>query len=332
MNRVTDEYRTVAGGAGWIDRRARGRLSFEGRDAASFLHALVTNDVKALGTGCGAYATYLTPQGRMIADLTIHNRGKDLLVDVAPGRATTLAERFDQLIFGEDVRVSDVSHSLTHLTVAGGQATAVLNHAFSVVPIAPDVLSTLPILGHTTAGDAMIVRTDEVGLPSFDVFLPSSAFELASVRLDELGAVKMSAELFESLRIAEGRPLFGVDMNEETIPLEAGLLERAINTTKGCYVGQEIIIRILHRGGGRVAKRLARLTFDPLVSYPPPEGALIFDGDREVGRVTSAAISPSNGHPIALGYVHRDVAEEGKTLRVRMGERDHSVTISGFAR
>jgi folate-binding protein YgfZ len=332
MSHVTDEYRTVAGGAGWIDRRARGRLSFQGRDAVSFLHALVTNDVKALGTGCGAYATYLTPQGRMIADLTIHYRVKDLLVDVGPGRAAKLAERFDQLMFGEDVRVSDVSDIIAHLTVVGAKATAVLNHAFSVVPIAPDVLSTLPMLGHVEAGDATIVRTDEVGLPSFDVFLPSTAFELASVRLDELGAVKMTGELFESLRIEEGRPSFGVDMNEETIPLEAGLLERGINTTKGCYVGQEIIIRILHRGGGRVAKRLVRLTFDPLVGDPPAAGTLIFDGDREVGRVTSAAISPSTGQAIALGYVHRDVAEAGKTLSVRTGERDHTVTISGFAR
>ena len=124
----------------------------------------------------------------------------------------------------------------------------------------------------------------------------------------------MSDALVEGLRIEAGRPSFGIDMDEETIPLEAGLLERAISTTKGCYVGQEIIIRILHRGGGRVAKRLARLAFDPEVADPPARGTAIFDGEREVGRITSAAMSPTTGHVIALGYVHRDVAEEGKAL------------------
>jgi tRNA-modifying protein YgfZ len=331
MSQVTDEYRTVASGAGRIDRRTHGCLIFEGRDAASFLHALVTNDVKALGMGSGAYAAYLTPQGRMIADMTIHHRRRGLFMDVGSGRAADLAARFDQLIFSEDVRVSDVSATVSHLTVLGEKATAVLNHAFSVVPIAPEVLSVLPILGHVEAGDAMIVRTDEVGLPSFDVFLPASALDLAVLRLDELGAVKMSDALFEALRIEAGRPVFGADMNEDTIPLEAGLLERAINTSKGCYVGQEIIIRILHRGGGRVAKRLARLTFDPVVTDSPPAGAAIVDGDREVGRITSAAMSPSTGHAIALGYVHRDAAEEGKVLDVRTGTWNHTATISGFA-
>jgi len=331
MSPVTDEYHTVAAGAGWFDRRARGRVKLEGRDAAPFLHALVTNDVKALGPGYGVYAAYLTPQGRMIEDMTIHNRGTDLLVDVGPGRAAPLALRFDQLIFSEDVRVADVSDAIAQLTVVGASANAVLNHAFSVEPILPDVLSSLPILGHVHAGDAMIVRTDEAGLPSFDVFLPANAFDRAAARLDELGAVAMSDELFDALRIEAGRPVFGVDMDEETIPLEAGLLERAIHTTKGCYVGQEIIIRILHRGGGRVAKRLATLAFDPHVSQPPAAGTLIFDGDREIGRVTSAAISPSTGRVIALGYVHRDVAEEGRALTVRAEGGDEAVTISGFA-
>jgi folate-binding protein YgfZ len=331
MSHVTDEYCTVADGAGWIDRRSRGRLIVEGRDAASFLHALVTNDVKALAAGSGVYAAYLTPQGRMISDLTIHHRGKDLLIDVGPGRAAPLAERLDQLIFGEDVRVADVSAAMAHVTVVGARATAVLNHAFSVDPIAPDVLSALPILGHVEAGDAMIVRTDDAGLPSYDVFLPATGFDLALVRLDELGAVKMTGALFEALRIEAGRPAFGVDMDGETIPLEAGLLGRGISTSKGCYVGQEIIIRILHRGGGRVAKRLARLTFDPLAGDPPAAGTPILDGDRDVGRITSSATSPSTGHVIALGYVHRDVAEEGRTLNVRAGERTLAATIAGFA-
>ena len=94
-------------------------------------------------------------------------------------------------------------------------------------------------------------------------------------------------------------------MNEDTIPLEAGLLERAISTTKGCYVGQEIIIRVLHRGGGRVARRLVRVELDPSVTAPPSPGSPLIEGGNEAGVVTSAAISPSTGRVVALGYIKR---------------------------
>src|SRR4051812_45751424 len=186
MSRITDEYRTVAGRVGWLERRSRGRLSFTGRDAASFLHALVTNEMNALGSGCGAYAAYLTPQGRMITDLTIHRREHDLLVDTGTSDAAELAARFDQLLFSEDVQVADVTATTAHLTVIGAPAAAVLGRAFIVVPVSPDVLSTLPMLSHALAGDAIVVRTDEVALPSFDVFLPASALPTAVVRLGEL--------------------------------------------------------------------------------------------------------------------------------------------------
>ena len=106
-------------------------------------------------------------------------------------------------------------------------------------------------------------------------------------------------------------------MTDETIPLEAGLLDRAISTTKGCYVGQEVIIRVLHRGGGRVAKRLVKLEFDPALAAAPPSGStLLFEG-RETGRVTSAAYSPARQRVIALGFVHRDAAVVGQRVTVR---------------
>ena len=159
---------------------------------------------------------------------------------------------------------------------------------------------------------ALIARTDDVSLPAFDVFVKAEAHDAAIQRLEEMGAVQGSMELLEALRIEAGRPAFGRDMTEDTIPLEAGLLDRAISTTKGCYVGQEVIIRILHRGGGRVAKRLVKLRFDPAVETPPPAGAMLFCEGREVGRVTSAAVSPQEKFVIALGYVHRDHAEPGQ--------------------
>jgi folate-binding protein YgfZ len=146
--------------------------------------------------------------------------------------------------------------------------------------------------------------------------------------LGAAGAVQVSDAAVEGMRLMEGRPRFGADMNEETIPLEAGLLDRAISTTKGCYVGQEIVIRILHRGGGRVAKRLATLSLDAAAAASQP-GAVLRDRDRPVGALTSVARSPRTGKPIALGYVARDAAVEGAVVGIDGGGR---ATITGFAR
>jgi folate-binding protein YgfZ len=120
--------------------------------------------------------------------------------------------------------------------------------------------------------------------------------------------VRVSEADAETVRIESGRPRFGVDMDTETIPLEAGLEERAISRSKGCYVGQEVIVRVQDRGQGRVAKRLVGLTFDAGASVPAA-GARILSGEREIGRVTSATWSPALSRPIALGYAHRDFVE-----------------------
>jgi folate-binding protein YgfZ len=104
-------------------------------------------------------------------------------------------------------------------------------------------------------------------------------------------------------------------MDTDTIPLEAGIDDRAISRTKGCYVGQEVIVRVMDRGHGRVARRLIGLAFDPAAAVPAP-GAHVSSGDREIGRVTSAVWSPALARPIALGYVHRDFVEPGTIVSV----------------
>ena len=291
----------------------------------------MTNDVRALHRGEGVYAAYLTPQGRMLTDLKIHHCGEYLLAGVEEGLAAELAERFDRLIFTEDVRVSDVSADVAQIAVIGGEAAAVLAHAFTLEPLQPEQLTTLPVLGHLEAAGAMIARSDDLALPAFDVFVKGEAYDAAVQRLEEMGAVEGSAELFEALRIEAGRPVFGLDMTDDTIPLEAGLLDRAISTTKGCYVGQEIIIRVLHRGGGRVAKRLVMLRFDRDVEAPPAAGAALFHEGREVGRVTSAAVSPTQERVIALGYVHRDRAESGLRVSLAPADGGHGAEIVGLA-
>jgi folate-binding protein YgfZ len=123
-------------------------------------------------------------------------------------------------------------------------------------------------------------------------------------------------ETFDVIRIERGVPRFLVDMNEDTIPLEAGIEERAISFTKGCYVGQEIIVRVTHRGGGRVAKKLVRWIADGDAQVVPLGESKISSSGKEIGRVTSAAFSPGLDRVIGLGYVHRDYTSRGTEITI----------------
>jgi folate-binding protein YgfZ len=133
--------------------------------------------------------------------------------------------------------------------------------------------------------------------------------------------IEVTLDALDVLRLEAGVPRFLVDMSDETIPLEAGIEDRAISFTKGCYVGQEIIVRVTTRGGGRVARKLVGLVA-PGTPAPIPEGSPVYAGDRAVGRITSSAISPRRGDVIALGYAHRDFTEPGTSLEIDAnGER-----------
>jgi folate-binding protein YgfZ len=136
----------------------------------------------------------------------------------------------------------------------------------------------------------------------------------------------VSLDTLDVLRVEAGRPAFLVDMDEHTIPLEAGLEDRAISFTKGCYIGQEVIVRIMHRGQGRVAKKLVGLLLEG--NEPPRAASPIVADDREIGRVTSAVRSPALGRAIALGYVHRDFLEPGTPVTVQSPGGRLAATVS----
>ena len=129
--------------------------------------------------------------------------------------------------------------------------------------------------------------------------------------LIQAGAQEVSHEAIEAVRIEAGYPVFGVDMTDDTIPLEAGIEQRSISFTKGCFVGQEVVVRVLHRGGGRVAKKLVGLK----LSGETAIGSKIFSGDRDIGVLTSVATSPRFGS-VALGYVHRDFTAPGTAVTI----------------
>jgi len=310
MPGIGDKYRIIEAGAGWRRRAERGRLRFGGGDRTAFLHALLTNDVAALGPGRGTYGTLLTPQGRMIADFHLFARPDYIIADVPAAAAQSLATDFDRLIFAEDASVVDVSASLVQLSVIGGGAPAIVARSLE---IDADALRDLAIGSQLEVAEGFVARTDDAVLPGYDLLIPAERETAVTETLTWAGAVSLTDELFTALRVDAGRPLFGVDMDSDTIPLEAGLLDRAISTTKGCYVGQEVIIRVLHRGGGRVARRLVKIKFNNDASGLR-SGTKLHIADRETGHLTSLAPALDDSGFIALGYLRREFAEVGQEV------------------
>ena len=322
---IQDEYRIILDGAGWADRVGRGHLRLEGADGGSFLQALVSNDVSRVEAGEGVYASYLSPNGRMLTDLEMFRRPTFWLLGLEAERAAPIAERLDQSIFSEDVRVADVTAEVAELVIVGRAAAARLAAALSV-PV--ERVEALREFAQLDWQDGFVTRRGDSRLPMYSIVVPATRRGEAVERLEATGVAVVSNELLEALRIEAGRPRFGADMTEETIPLEAGLLDRAISTTKGCYVGQEIVIRVLHRGGGRVAKRLVMLSFHSRDQATPLPGTALVDGEQRIGYLTSVSPSPTTSHLIALAYVQRERAEIGQQVTV---VPDHQATVMAFA-
>ena len=303
-----DQYNAARSSAALIDRSSQGTVALTGADRASFLHALLTNDIATLKQGQGVYAAYLTPQGRMISDMRVIETGSRVLLAVDRDVAAPLAERLDKLIFSEDVHVRNAS-DMAVIGVHGPSSARMIQHATG--------LSVADLAGpydNITVESLTVVRDDGLGVPGYDLYVPAGERDAIRMKLVEAGAVETSEETAETLRIEEGRPRFRTDMSTDTIPLEAGLEDRAISFTKGCYVGQEVIVRVMHRGHGRVARRLVSIVITN--GSVPARGDTIVRGDRVVGEITSATYSPKLGSPLALGYVQREHAGVGTELIV----------------
>jgi folate-binding protein YgfZ len=331
------EHQALLGGAAIVDRGGRGRLRLSGKDRRAYLQGLLTNDIAALGPGTGCYAAYLTAQGRMIADMRVFELGDAVLIDLEGPVAATVRDRLAQFVFSEDVAIEDLTDETTQIGVYGPDAPRVVAAAFAAEHAggepSPAAAALEAMDMHANArwdfrgAPVHVLRGDDPGVAGFDLVAGAALRDALHASLRAAGAGDVSDPVVETVRIEAGRPRFGADMDEETIPLEAGIEDRAISRTKGCYVGQEIIIRVIDRGHGRVARRLVGLRLaSPRV---PARGEVIRGGDREIGRVTSAAFSPRLDAPIALGYVHRDFVEPG--TQVTIGADAATVAATPFA-
>jgi folate-binding protein YgfZ len=307
-----DGYRAIQEQAAIGAVAPRLQIAVAGQDRAAYLQGLLTNDIQGLRPGTGCYSAWLSPQGRMLTDMHVLESGGMILLDVPAETLESTIQRLEQFIFTEDVHVGSLAESLSGVWLHGPRAAAVLEQVID----GARGLSEWPEYRHTQFefGDSpvSIARISQLGVPGFCVYMERARVPAVVSALSNAGAVTVSDDAITAARIEVAYPVFGVDMTEETIPLEAGIESRAISFTKGCYVGQEVIIRVLHRGHGRVAKRLVSIRIS---GQRPERGAKFLVGDREIGTVTSAAESPRSG-TIALGYVHRDFVTPGTALEV----------------
>jgi tRNA-modifying protein YgfZ len=335
------EYAALRKGAALLDMPRRAAVLLTGKDRATFLQSQVTNDLRPLAASRGTYAFLLNLKGRIVLDLNILDTGDALLVELDRRLAAGFVQDIQKYLFSEDVHVTDQSDSLAHLSLLGPQAAALLAHlgATSPTPATPNPgiaipgsaptpsLPELP-LSHTTITLAGIpvraFRNDLAGESQWDLLVPRDRAAdvwqaLLAAGGDTIPVRPIGWAAFNIARIEAGTPLLGIDITDHSLPLEtAHWYPRAVSTTKGCYLGQEIVARMHTRQAA--ARMLVGLRVD--ADAPPLAGTDILDPasptpTTPVGIVTSSCLSPMLGNsPIALASVKTPFATPGTKLQV----------------
>lgn len=321
-----DDYSAIKDGAALVVPEDRARIAVAGRDRATYLQGLLTNDVSALTPGTGCYAAWLTPQGRMTTDMHVLESGDMILLDVPAATRASVLQRLDRFLFSEDVQLGDMTGAIGDVTLHGPLAAGMLEAVLTGMS-GLDAWAQYTNTRATFSGTpVVVVRIDRLGVPGYTAYTDAPRAADLAAALESGGARVVSREAAETARVEAGYPLFGIDMDEDVIPLEAGIEERALSMTKGCYVGQEVIVRVLHRGHGRVVRKLVGLRVNGPVPAPK---ARVHAAARDIGFVTSSAASPRFG-PIALGYVHRDFVEPGTQVDVEADGGRSPATVSAL--
>jgi folate-binding protein YgfZ len=301
------EYTALVQGCGLVDRSERGKLALTGAGAKEFLNGQVTNDVEALAPGTGCYAAFLTHKGKMLGDLRVLDADEELLLDTERAALQDLFDMIRRYKVGFDVELHKRTVQRGLLSLVGPRARRLAGagelpgdeHAHRAAQI---------------AGRPVRLVVTDAGV---DVLCLAEDTETVAAALAEAGAVPVAEQDADVVRVERGRPRYGVDLDDATIPQEAGLNERAVSFTKGCYVGQETVARLFYKGKPNRHLRGLRL------SAPAVHGDELRLGEKVVGRLGSAVVSPRLG-PIGLALVRRE-AEPGATVAV--GDAGTTATV-----
>ena len=299
MTHSLSEYEAVhrPGGLAVWRRSPRGLLELRGTDRHSFLQGMVSNDVGALDVGEVRHAALLDTTGHVLADLHVHAFPDALTVETDPGCFPTLWGTLDKFLIMEDVTLTDVSDQWIILSVLGDGAASLAGLPGEKRPL------PVPLA------------------PGYDLWLRPEGEVLALVTLAEAGAVTLTEDDAEALRVEAGIPAWGRELSPSVLLPESDM-EDAVSYTKGCYVGQEIVARLHARGHANRALRHVLMSQEAPV---PPPGAMLHvpeDGPepgREIGRITSAVASPRlGGRALALAYVRREYWDPGTLVSVQI--------------
>jgi folate-binding protein YgfZ len=291
------QYRALRESAGLVARPDRRTFAVAGAEAAEYLQGQLTNDIEALAPGEGSYAALLDRKGRIQGDMRVLRLAEEVRLETEAAAGDAVLRHLSMYKIGRDVSVEEISDRVAVISVIG-PAAATLALAG---PLAPEHAHREVEIGRTAA---LAVATD-IGV---DLIVARDRADAATEALVAAGIEPVSEAAAEIVRVESGRPRFGHEMTTATMPAEAEINDRAVSFTKGCYIGQETVARLHYKG--RPNRRLRGLR----LSAPASPGDSIRLGERELGTVGTAVVSPANG-ALALAIVRRE-AETGSTVEV----------------
>ncbi|HVN80602.1 MAG TPA: aminomethyltransferase family protein, partial [Terriglobia bacterium] len=321
-----EEYHALRDSVGVLDVPNAAILEARGRDRVRFLQGMLTNDVKSLQPGRGCYTALLTHQGRIVADLQVYCTEESLLLVANPSLRQKLLPSLKKYIIADQVQLSDRSGDLGILSLQGPGAAGLLAQIGSIEPPNQQYDHLEVSMFGSPVRLCRHSRTQQGG---YDLILPSEKrSELRTTILTAGGggaAWPLGWEAYNTNRVEAGIPLYGLDMDETHLPLEAGL-QPAISFTKGCYMGQEIVARATYRG--QINWQLSGLLLPDLI--PVTGGTKILKDGKEIGRITSSVYSPALSRGIALGYLRREFTEPGANLSVDRGGEEITCVVASL--
>lgn len=319
------EYQAVRSAAGLIDFSHRGLLQFTGPDRLPFLQGMLSNDLRILKPFEGQYATVLTQQGKVIADVRVLCSLNSFYLDFWETLKGKILDHLNRYLVADEVEIADRSDEYSTLSIQGPRSEALLRDLVGQAEL-PD-----PLWHHTMVnldGAAIcVVSANYTGEPGFDLIAPQSSLADLAHKLTDAGkrfsAAWVGEEAQHILRVEAGMPRYGVDFSEDNLLLEVDI-DHAVSFSKGCYLGQEVVERI--RSRGHVNKKLSGLLLDGQETMRA--GDLISASDRAIGHVTSSVISPRLKRPIALGYVHKDFWMPGTEVFIQHADAATRATVT----
>lgn len=303
---IDAQYRQLREECGVLDRSGRGKLLVSGPDAAEYLQGQLTNDIEVLAPGEGCYAALLDRKGHMQADMRVlRATPEEIWIDTEPEALEAARRHLQTYKIGRQVEIADVSNERALFSLIGPRSAEIA----ATPPLPPQRCTRVTAHG---------VECLAVGTPDgIDLAIVAGDAGRLREALLAAGAPEVTEQAAEILRIESGTPRFGSEMGPQTMPAEAGIVETAVNFEKGCYIGQEPVARLHYKG--RPNRRLRGLR----LSAPATAGEPLRLGEKEVGSIGSACLSPALG-PIGLAIVRREaepgdelaVGEDGVTARV----------------